>query len=215
MLSGDIDLHPNTIKALSENSKYILLLPVCTGVVFISIFVILRSHKLNLTMADLKEGMKAPDFTGTDQQGNPVALKNLKGKKVILYFYPRDNTPGCTKEACNLRDNYKELTDKGFEVIGVSADSEKSHQNFIAKFDLPFNLISDTEKTVLKAYGAWGLKKNYGKEYEGVIRSTFIISPAGEISSLWHKVKVRVKRKNGEVRHADIVKNKLEELQTI
>ena len=139
-------------------------------------------------MADLKEGMKAPDFTGADQKGNPISLKELKGKKVILYFYPKDNTPGCTKEACNLRDNYKELTDMGFEVIGVSADSEKSHQNFISKFDLPFNLISDTDKTVLQAYGAWGLKKNYGKEYMGIIRKTFIIDEEGIIIKIFNSV---------------------------
>ena len=130
----------------------------------------------------------APDFKGTDQQGNPVALKELKGKKVILYFYPRDNTPGCTAEACNLKDNYKDLTDIGFEVIGVSADSEKSHQNFIAKYNLPFNLISDQEKTVLKAYGAWGLKKNYGREYMGIIRKTFIIDEEGKIIKIFNKV---------------------------
>ena len=139
-------------------------------------------------MSDLKEGMKAPDFTGKDQEGNEVSLKELKGKKVILYFYPRDNTPGCTKEACNLRDNYKALTDKGFEVIGVSADSEKSHQKFIEKFDLPFNLISDTEKTLLQAYGAWGLKKNYGKEYMGIIRKTFVIDEEGMILKMFNKV---------------------------
>jgi peroxiredoxin Q/BCP len=139
-------------------------------------------------MAELSEGMKAPDFTGTDQKGNPVSLKDMKGKKVILYFYPKDNTPGCTKEACNLRDNYRELTDMGFEVIGVSADSEKSHQNFIAKYDLPFNLISDTGKTVLKAYGAWGLKKMYGKEYEGILRKTFVIDEEGNILKIFNKV---------------------------
>jgi len=139
-------------------------------------------------MAELNEGMMAPDFKGTDQQGNSVALKELKGKKVILYFYPRNNTPGCTAEACNLKDNYKDLTDKGFEVVGVSADSEKSHQNFIAKYDLPFNLISDKEKTVLKAYGAWGMKKNFGKEYMGIIRKTFIIDEEGKILKIFTKV---------------------------
>lgn len=139
-------------------------------------------------MAELNEGMKAPDFTGTDQQGNRVSLGDLKGKKVILYFYPKDNTSGCTAEACNLRDNYKELTGKGFEVIGVSADSEKSHQNFIAKYGLPFNLISDTDKSVLKAYGAWGLKKNYGREYFGIIRKTFIIDEEGIIVKKFNKV---------------------------
>jgi peroxiredoxin Q/BCP len=139
-------------------------------------------------MADLSEGMKAPDFKGTDQNGESVSLGALKGKKVILYFYPRDNTPGCTAESCNLRDNYKDLTDKGFEVIGVSADSETSHQNFIAKYELPFNLVSDTDKTVLKAYGAWGLKKNYGKEYEGILRKTFIINEEGTILKIFDKV---------------------------
>lgn len=139
-------------------------------------------------MPELSEGMKAPDFTGTDQNGNGISLGELRGKKVILYFYPRDNTPGCTAEACNLRDNYSELTGKGFEVIGVSADSEKSHQNFISKHSLPFNLISDREKTVLKAYGAWGLKKNYGREYEGIIRKTFIIDEEGRILKIFNKV---------------------------
>ncbi len=139
-------------------------------------------------MAELGEGMKAPDFKGTDQRGNKVSLESLKGKKVILYFYPKDNTPGCTAEACNLRDNYKELTNKGFEVIGVSADSEKSHQNFISKYELPFNLISDTDKKVLKAYGAWGIKKMYGKQYEGTLRKTFIIDEEGMIIKIFNKV---------------------------
>lgn len=139
-------------------------------------------------MAELSEGMKAPDFQGTDQQGKPVSLGDLKGKRVILYFYPKDNTPGCTAEACNLRDNYRELKDRGFVVLGVSADSEKSHQNFIAKYDLPFNLISDTGKNVLKAYGAWGIKKMYGKEYEGILRKTFVIDEEGRIMKIFDKV---------------------------
>ncbi len=139
-------------------------------------------------MAELSEGMKAPDFTGSDQIGNRISLGDLKGKKVILYFYPRDNTTGCTAEACNLRDNYGDLTGRGFEVIGVSADSEKSHQNFISKHGLPFKLVSDTDKTVLKAYGAWGLKKNYGREYEGIIRKTFIIDEEGVILKIFNKV---------------------------
>jgi len=125
---------------------------------------------------------------GTGQEGNRISLGNLKGKKVILYFYPKDNTPGCTAEACNLRDNYKELTDRGFEVIGVSADSEKSHQSFSTKYDLPFKLISDTEKSILKAYGAWGLKKMYGKQYEGILRKTFIIDEQGTIVRIFDKV---------------------------
>jgi peroxiredoxin Q/BCP len=139
-------------------------------------------------MPELSEGMKAPDFTGTDQNGKGISLGDLRGKKVILFFYPRDNTPGCTAEACNLRDNYSELSGKGFEVIGVSADSEKSHQNFISKHSLPFNLISDGEKAVLKTYGAWGLKKNYGREYEGIIRKTFLIDEEGRILKIFNKV---------------------------
>ena len=139
-------------------------------------------------MIQLKEGDIAPAFTGTDQDGNSITLSELKGKKVILYFYPRDNTPGCTAEACNMRDNYNELKNMGFEVIGVSADSEKSHLNFISKYELPFNLISDKDKNILKAYGAWGIKKMYGKEYEGIIRKTFIIDESGKILNIFEKV---------------------------
>jgi len=139
-------------------------------------------------MIQLKEGDMAPAFTGTDQEGNSLTLSELRRKKVILYFYPRDNTPGCTAEACNLRDNYSELKKKGFEVIGVSADSEKSHQNFINKYELPFNLISDKDKDVLKVYGAWGMKKMYGKEYEGIIRKTFIIDESGKILKILEKI---------------------------
>ena len=139
-------------------------------------------------MTELAEGMKAPDFSGKDQSGNEISLADLHGRKVILYFYPKDNTPGCTTESCNLRDNYRELIKKGFEVIGVSADSEKSHQNFIDKYNLPFNLISDSGKEILKAYGAWGLKKLYGKEYEGILRKTFIIDEQGVILKIINKV---------------------------
>lgn len=139
-------------------------------------------------MTELAEGMKAPDFSGKDQSGNAISLKDLQGRKVILYFYPKDNTPGCTTESCNLRDNYRELIKKGFEVIGVSADSEKSHQNFIDKYSLPFNLISDSGKEILKAYGAWGLKKLYGKVYEGILRKTFIIDEQGVILKIINKV---------------------------
>ena len=139
-------------------------------------------------MKELAEGMKAPEFTGKDQQGKEISLRELQGRKVILYFYPKDDTPGCTAEACNLRDNYSELIEKGFEVVGISADSEKSHQRFIDKYDLPFNLVSDTDRDVLKAYGAWGHKKTYGKEYEGIIRKTFIIDEQGVILKIIHKV---------------------------
>jgi peroxiredoxin Q/BCP len=139
-------------------------------------------------MKELAKGMKAPDFIGKDQTGKEISLKELKGKKVILYFYPKDDTPGCTAEACNLRDNYLGLAEKGFEVIGVSADSEKSHERFIKKYDLPFNLVSDTHKEILKAYGAWGLKKSYGKEYQGILRKTYIIDEQGVILRILNKV---------------------------
>ena len=139
-------------------------------------------------MKELAEGMKAPDFSGRDQAGKDISLKNYQGKKVILYFYPKDDTPGCTAEACNLRDNFGGLTEKGFEVIGVSADSEKSHQRFIEKFDLPFKLVSDTGREILKSYGAWGPKKMYGKEYEGILRKTFIIDEQGVIIKILNKV---------------------------
>ncbi len=139
-------------------------------------------------MKELVEGMKAPDFSGKDQSGNDISLQDMQGRKVILYFYPKDDTPGCTTESCNLRDNYRELIKKGFEVIGVSADSEKSHQRFIDKYDLPFNLVSDTGREILKAYGAWGLKKLYGKVYEGILRKTFIIDEEGVILKIINKV---------------------------
>jgi peroxiredoxin Q/BCP len=139
-------------------------------------------------MEELAEGMKAPDFTGRDQEGKEISLNDYQGRKVILYFYPKDNTPGCTKEACNLRDNYRGLIKKGFEVIGVSADSEKSHLGFIEKYELPFNLVADTGREILKAYGAWGLKKLYGKVYEGILRKTFVIDEQGVILKIINKV---------------------------
>ena len=139
-------------------------------------------------MAELKEGMAAPLISGRDQEGNLIRLENFVGKKIILYFYPKDNTPGCTAEACNIRDNYSDLAAKGFIVIGVSADSEQSHQKFIAKYDLPFTLISDPDKKILKAYGAWGIKKLYGKEYEGILRKTYVISENGMILKIFNKV---------------------------
>lgn len=142
-------------------------------------------------MAELKEGMAAPLFSGKDQDGNAVRLEHFVGKKVILYFYPKDNTPGCTAESCNLRDHYADLSGKGFEVIGVSADSEQSHQKFISKYELPFTLISDPDKKILKAYGAWGMKKLYGREYEGILRKTFVISENGMIMKVFNKVNTK------------------------
>ncbi|MCX6273264.1 MAG: thioredoxin-dependent thiol peroxidase [Bacteroidetes bacterium] len=142
-------------------------------------------------MTHLKAGDKAPDFTSTDQNGKTVSLKDFKGKKVVLYFYPKDNTPGCTAEACNLRDNHEILQSKGYQVVGVSADNQKSHQSFISKFDLPFILLSDTDKSILKAYGVWGPKKFMGKTFDGIHRTTFLISEDGSIEKVIADVKTK------------------------
>lgn len=142
-------------------------------------------------MKTFEPGDEAPDFTAKDQNGKEVSLSDFRGKKVILYFYPKDNTPGCTKESCNFRDNYESLTKQGFEVIGVSADNEKSHQKFIAKYDLPFTLIADTDKEVINTYGVWGPKKFMGKTYDGINRKTFIIDEDGKIEHVIEKVKTK------------------------
>lgn len=137
---------------------------------------------------NLKTGDKAPEINANDQHGNLITLARFRDKKVVLYFYPKDNTPGCTKEACNFRDNYALLKKKGYEVIGVSVDSEKSHQKFIEKFELPFTLISDTDKKVVQDYGVWGLKKFMGREYMGTNRVTFVIDEQGIIEKIITKV---------------------------
>ncbi len=139
-------------------------------------------------MKKLREGDKAPAFEGINQDGITIRLNDLRGKRVILYFYPKDDTPGCTAEACSLRDNYAELAERGFEVIGVSPDNEKSHIKFKSKYSLPYNLISDTEKNILKEYGAWGEKNMYGKIVQGVLRTTFIINEEGVIEKVFTKV---------------------------
>jgi thioredoxin-dependent peroxiredoxin len=139
-------------------------------------------------MSTLVVGDKAPDIRAVDQNGKPVVLESFRGSKVILYFYPKDNTPGCTAEACNLRDNYQILIDKGFKIIGVSADDEKSHKNFSEKYVLPFALIPDKAKKIIMDYGVWGKKKLYGKEYEGINRVTFIIDENGKIAHIITKV---------------------------
>ena len=139
-------------------------------------------------MAKLTEGAIAPQFTGKDQDGMNVSLKDFKGKKVILYFYPKDDTPGCTAEACNLRDNYEGLLSRGFAIIGVSPDDEKSHGKFRSKFDLPFSLIADPLRTIINAYGTWGEKSMYGRTYEGVLRTTFVIDESGKILKIIDKV---------------------------
>ena len=142
----------------------------------------------NKTMTQIKEGMKAPLFSGKNQNGEIISLEDFKGKKVVLYFYPKDNTSGCTAEACNLNDNYGDFQVNGFEVIGVSPDGEASHKKFVDKFGLQFNLIADTEQAILKAYGVWGEKSMYGKTYMGVNRTTFIINEEGIIDRILRKV---------------------------
>ncbi|MDY7027945.1 MAG: thioredoxin-dependent thiol peroxidase [Spirochaetota bacterium] len=137
----------------------------------------------------LAEGTKAPDFTLPDEEGTEVSLSSFRGKKVVLYFYPKDNTPGCTKEACSFRDVYDEILALGAVVIGMSADSQKSHTSFKNKFDLPFYLLSDPDKKVLELYEAIGAKKMYGKTYQGILRSTYIIDEEGTIIKAYPKVK--------------------------
>jgi peroxiredoxin Q/BCP len=136
----------------------------------------------------LKEGDKAPDFTAKNQNGEQVSLSGYKGKNVILYFYPKDDTPGCTAEACSFRDNYQSLIKQGFEVIGVSTDDEKSHKKFETKYSLPFALIADDDKKIVEAYGVWVEKNNYGKTYMGTARTTFLIGPDGMIKNIINKV---------------------------
>lgn len=142
-------------------------------------------------MEQLTIGSDAPDIRSVDQNGNEIRLESFKGSKVILFFYPKDNTPGCTAEACNLRDNYRVLIENGFNIIGVSADDEKSHKNFSEKYVLPFALIPDKAKKIIRDYGVWGKKKLYGKEFEGINRTTFIIDEAGKIAYIFTKVDTR------------------------
>lgn len=142
-------------------------------------------------MKQLKTGDKAPVFEGTDQNGKTISLNDFKGKKVAIYFYPKDNTPGCTVQACNLRDNYEVLMEKGIQVIGVSADSVASHQKFIDKFDLPFPLIADEDRKVIEQFGVWGPKKFMGKEYDGIHRTTFLIDEDQKIAGLIDKVNTK------------------------
>lgn len=140
-------------------------------------------------MSKLKKGDNAPAISGVNEKGETISLTNYEGKKLILFFYPKDNTPTCTVESCNLRDNYSMLQEKGFEILGVSPDSAKKHQNFIAKHNLPFPLLVDTEMKTIKAYDVWGMKKTFGKEYEGLKRTTFVIDENGVIELVLTKVK--------------------------
>lgn len=148
-------------------------------------------------MATLNEGDLAPDFTGIDQQGRTIKLSDYRGKKVVLYFYPKDNTPGCTAQACSLRDHYAELKQMGLEVIGVSTDSVASHQKFEQKYQLPFTLIADTDKQIVQAYGVYAPKKFMGKSFLGTVRTTFIINEQGVIE--------KIIRKPNTARHAQEV----------
>lgn len=136
----------------------------------------------------LKVGDKAPGINAMDQFGNKISLDDFAGSKVILYFYPKDDTPGCTAEACNLRDNYAMLMEKGFKIIGVSADNAKSHVKFTEKYELPFPLIPDTDKKIVQDYGVWGRKKFMGREFDGIIRTTFVISEDGSVLKIFDKV---------------------------
>ena len=161
----------------------------------------------------LATGTKAPDFKLFDNNEIEVSLSDFKGKWIILYFYPRDNTSGCTKEACDFTDATEEFGNIDTIVLGVSPDSVPSHQKFISIHNLKIKLLSDPEKNIIKSYEAWGIKKLYGKESEGLIRSTYIIDPDGKIAASWTNVKVRQKSKTGETKHVDKVKEKLIDLQ--
>jgi peroxiredoxin Q/BCP len=141
-------------------------------------------------MNTLKVGDKVPNFSVTDQDGNTITMQDYKNKKVIVFFYPAASTPGCTAEACNLRDHYKDLQDKGYDIIGVSADTEKKQSNFRNKYDFPFPLLADTNKDVIQAFGVWGLKKFMGREYDGIHRKTFLVDK-GVVTHVIDKVKTK------------------------
>ncbi|HBY69461.1 MAG TPA: thioredoxin-dependent thiol peroxidase [Flavobacteriaceae bacterium] len=142
-------------------------------------------------MKTLQEGDKVPNFTVNDQEGNSVSLTDYKGHKLVVFFYPKANTPGCTKEACNLRDNYEELKNKGYKLLGVSADSERKQKNFKEKYDFPFPLLADEDKEVINAFGVWGPKKFMGREYDGIHRTTFIVDEEGKVERVIAKVKTK------------------------
>ncbi len=139
----------------------------------------------------LKEGDKAPDFSGINEKGELVRFSDYKNKNLILFFYPKDDTPGCTKEACNLRDNYSKLQKLGFEIIGISADNSNKHQKFIDKYEFQFSLLADTEKEIINAFGVWGPKKFMGREYNGLHRTTFVINAEGNIEKIIDKVNTK------------------------
>lgn len=142
-------------------------------------------------MSTLKEGDKVPDFQAQDQDGNTIKSSDYKGKKLVVFFYPKASTPGCTAQACNLRDNYKELQDAGYAILGVSADSQKRQSTFKEKYEFPFPLLADEDKKVIEAFGVWGPKKFMGKEYEGINRTTFLIDENGKVERVISKVKTK------------------------
>lgn len=142
-------------------------------------------------MNTLKAGDKVPDFTAMDQDGNAISLSDYKGKKLVVFFYPRANTPGCTAEACNLRDHYSELQEAGYSLLGVSADSQKKQANFRTKFDFPFPLLADEDRKVIEAFGVWGPKKFMGREFDGIHRKTFLIDESGVVQRVIDKVKTK------------------------
>lgn len=142
-------------------------------------------------MTTLEAGDKAPDFSVEDQDGNTVKLSDFKGKKLVLFFYPKASTPGCTAEACNLRDNWERFQEKDYAILGVSADTQKKQSNFKNKYEFPFPLLADEDKEVIQAYGVWGPKKFMGKEYDGIHRTTFIIDEGGKIEEVIKKVKTK------------------------
>jgi len=142
-------------------------------------------------MSTIKKGDNAPQFQGKNQKGETISLATYAGKKLVLYFYPKDDTPGCTAEACDLRDNYDRFIQEGYAILGVSPDDEKKHQKFIDKYDLPFDLLADTEKETCEMYGVWVKKSMYGREYMGVARTTFIINEDGTIEDVIEKVKTK------------------------
>lgn len=138
-------------------------------------------------------GDKAPELLGRDENGNELKISDFKGKKLVLYFYPKDSTPGCTSEACNLRDNYQRLLECGYAVVGVSVQDEKSHKRFIEKYQLPFPLIADTDHTLVEAFGVWGEKKMAGRTYMGVLRTTFVIDEEGRVAEIYGPKQIKVK----------------------
>lgn len=146
-------------------------------------------------MALLQEDAKAPAFKGINEKGESIKLSDYKGKKLVLYFYPKDSTPGCTAEACDLRDNYHRFQAEGYEILGVSPDSPKSHVKFIEKYELPFSLLADEDHSIAESFGAWGEKSMYGKKYMGILRSTFVIDEKGKIEKVIEKVDTKAHTK--------------------